>query len=113
MHNLLSSSIRSLKPVDLDGKSGYSNTISLIYNSLLENNFVIPCIISNRTLGVNLDGTFINLQMITMDGKEVYRQALNNRTGRVNLVLPSLPPGQYIVVLLGNDRQVTQKVFMK
>ncbi len=114
-HNIVTSKrlYYRLKMVDLDGKSGYSNTISLIYNSLLENNFVVPSIISNRTMGVNLDGTFINLQMLTMDGKEVYRQSLNSRTGRVSLVLPSLPPGQYVVVLLGNDRQVTQKVFVK
>jgi hypothetical protein len=102
-----------LKSVDLDGKTVYSNVISISSNSLTETNFIQPSVINNRTLNVQLDGSFTSLYMVNMDGKEVLFQSIGNASGRISVTIPSLPTGQYLVRIQGNGKQLAQKIFIQ
>jgi len=47
-----------------------------------------------------------------MDGQLVYKESINNRTGKINIQLPSLHTGQYLVRLVADGRQMTQKILV-
>lgn len=102
-----------LKMVDLDGKSEYSKTIVVNTSSLSSRLFVTPSVVNNNLIQVALNDAYNNLQVINMDGKTVYRESVVNRTGKITVSLPSLRPGQYLVSLLGNGKQLTQKIMIQ
>jgi glucose/arabinose dehydrogenase len=102
-----------LKMVDLDGKAVYSKTIIIAANNLQGKNFVTPTIITNRAFTLNLETPFSNLQVINMDGKIMYSESISNRTGKINVSLPGVPAGQYLVRLYSNEKQMTQKIVVQ
>ncbi|MEO6314630.1 MAG: PQQ-dependent sugar dehydrogenase [Chitinophagaceae bacterium] len=102
-----------LKMVDIDGKSVYSKTIIVAAAGARGKNFVTPSIVQNGSISVALDAAYTGLQIITMDGKIVYQASISNRTGRINIQLPSMRSGQYVVRLTGNGKQVAQKIIVQ
>ncbi|HUR11318.1 MAG TPA: T9SS type A sorting domain-containing protein, partial [Flavitalea sp.] len=103
-----------LKVVDLDGSSEYSKIVFIRNPFAIGNKklFVIPSVINNGTLTVHLDKTYHQLQVISLEGKEVYNEKIEGRTGVISLRLPSLRAGHYIVRLSSDAEVLTQRVII-
>jgi glucose/arabinose dehydrogenase len=102
-----------LKMVDMDGKAVYSKTIVVAANNGQPKDFVTPTVITNHMFALNLQTAFSNLQVINMDGKIVYSQSIGNRTGKINITIPGMAAGQYLVRLYSNEKQMTQKIIVQ
>jgi len=102
-----------LKMVDIDGKTEYSKTIIITLNNQPGKNFVTPSVVSNGMITVALNDSYTGLQIINMDGKTVHNESINNRTGKISVLIPSVRAGQYLVRLFGNGKQLTQKILVQ
>jgi glucose/arabinose dehydrogenase len=102
-----------LRILDIDGKFEYSKIIHINASISQENNFVKPSIITNNILNLNLIEPFQQLQLINMEGKEVWKQNVSGRTGYIRYSLPVLLPGSYIVRLVSNEKTLVQKILIR
>lgn len=102
-----------LKSVDIDGTYIYSKIIDINFNNYDQKPFVKPSIISTGRFIVELDGNYVRLQVSSMDGKQVLDQNISGRTGQLQISLPSIPSGTYLVRLVGNKRVISQKIFVR
>ncbi|MEP6727179.1 MAG: PQQ-dependent sugar dehydrogenase [Bacteroidota bacterium] len=102
-----------LKMVDIDGKFEYSKTIIISSVNSAAKNFVTPSVVSNGMITVALADSYTGLQIMNMDGKIVYNESVSNRTGKINVYIPSVRSGQYLVRLFGNGKQLTQKILVQ
>jgi glucose/arabinose dehydrogenase len=101
-----------LKILDIDGKFEYSKIIQINSSANDAGNFVRPSVINNRMLEIVVQGSYDHVQVISMEGKEIWRQNILGRTGSLRFALPSLIPGSYLVRLVSNDNIITQKVLI-
>ncbi|MBC7903493.1 MAG: PQQ-dependent sugar dehydrogenase [Gemmatimonadaceae bacterium] len=102
-----------LRMVDIDGRFEYSKTVSLNFGSEDKQNFVAPSVVTNNQISLMLTGDYNQVQLISMEGKEVWRQNINGRSGRINFTLPATLPGTYIVRMSNNDNAVSQQILIK
>ncbi len=102
-----------LKMVDIDGKFEYSKVIIIAPLSASNKNFVTPSIVSNGQITVALSETYSNLQVISMEGKTIYNESITGRTGKITVQLSFAKAGQYLVRLVGNGKQLTQKILVQ
>ena len=102
-----------LKMVDTDGKFEYSKLVVVRTTDANAGNFVRPSVIGNGVLNITLGNTFNSVEIINMAGKLVHRESIENRVGQVRIASPGMPAGQYLVRLVGNEKQLTQKVLIR
>lgn len=102
-----------LRILDIDGKFEYSKIIQLNSSPNDAANFVRPSVINNKVLELVIQGSYNHVEMISMEGKEVWRQNVQGRTGSMKYALPSLIPGNYLVRLVSNQKVVAQMVIVR
>ena len=102
-----------LKILDIDGKFKYSKIIFINPTSAKTENFVKPSVIKNHYLSIEVGQPYNKVQVINLEGREVWHQDIRGRTGSLRFALPTLMPGSYLVRLLGNERVITQKVLIR
>ena len=102
-----------LRMVDNDSRFEYSKIIQVNASAAKGANFVRPSLINSRVLNLLINEPFDEIQLISIEGKTVWRQSTNGRTGNMSFSLPALLPGNYLVRLLSNERIITQKVFIR
>ena len=102
-----------LRILDIDGKFEYSKIIQLNSSANDVANFVRPSVINNKVIELVIQGSYSHVQMISMEGKEVWRQNVQGRTGSMKYVLPSLIPGNYLVRLVSNEKVIAQMVLIR
>jgi glucose/arabinose dehydrogenase len=102
-----------LKMVDKDGKFEYSKLVLVTGNDANAKNFVRPSVISNGVLNITVGDAFNSVDIINMNGKLVQHESIANRTGQIRIQLATVPAGQYLVRLAGNEKQLTQKVIVQ
>jgi predicted phage tail protein len=102
-----------LRILDIDGKFEYSKIIQVNSNIGSKQNFVKPSIITNNILNLDLPESFDQLQLVSMEGKEVWKQNISGRMGNIRQPLPVLLPGSYIVRLLNKQKIITQKILIR
>ena len=103
-----------LKMMDRDGRYEYSKTI-LIRNPDTEGGrklFVIPSVIHNGVMNIHLDKNYNAVQLINLEGREVFKERIGGRTGLIRLQVPALSAGQYVVRLIGDKEILTQRVLV-
>ncbi|HEY6977415.1 MAG TPA: PQQ-dependent sugar dehydrogenase [Chitinophagaceae bacterium] len=101
-----------LKMVDRDGALQYSNIISITANGINQN-FILPNVINDRVLNIQLNEPFSDLNMYSTDGKKIFHQALAGRTGRLNVILPPLSAGIYFIQLCSRNSKIAQKIVVR
>jgi len=102
-----------LKMADTDGSIEYSKVIIVSPINTANKNFVAPSVVNNGMISVNLYDAWTGLQIINMDGQLVYKASIINRTGKINIQVPSLHTGHYLVRLVANDKQATQRILVQ
>ncbi len=102
-----------LKMVDNDGKFVFSKLIAVDGNNVSPGNFVNPSVINNGVFTATIRSGFNKLQIVTMDGRVVHQELLNNRTGKISVSISGIPAGQYLVRLMGSDKQVMQRIIVQ
>ena len=102
-----------LKMADTDGSIEYSKVIIVSPINTANKNFVAPSVVNNGMISVNLYDAWTSLQIINMDGQLVYKASIINRTGKINIQVPSLHTGHYLVRLVANDKQATQRILVQ
>ncbi|MBC7827951.1 MAG: PQQ-dependent sugar dehydrogenase [Chitinophagaceae bacterium] len=102
-----------LRILDLDGKFEYSKIIQIAPSNSTQAGFVTPSVIRNNMLNLFIQGSYHTVQMVSLEGKEVWRQNISARTGNLRYSIPSLKPGNYLVRLIGNEKILTQKILIQ
>jgi len=102
-----------LKMVDKDGKFEYSKLVVVAGTDANAGNFVRPSVISNGVLNITVGNAFNSVDIFNMDGKLMYRESIGNRVGQIRIPLPGMPAGQYLVRLIGNEKQLMQKIMLQ
>lgn len=102
-----------LRIQDIDGKFEYSKIIQINSTTGDAGNFVRPSVINNRVLEIVVHGSYDQVQMINMQGKEVWRKNITGRTGSMRYTLPSLVPGNYLVRLISSQKIISQRIVIR
>jgi len=76
-------------------------------------NFVRPSVISNGVLNITLGSSFGHIEVYNIEGKLMYHESIANRVGQIRIQLPTMPAGQYLVRLTGNEKQLMQKIMLQ
>ena len=103
-----------LKIVDLDDSYEYSKLVYIKNPAADETKklFVVPTVINNRMINVHLDKQYNVLQVISLEGKEVWKENITGRSGIIRLQLPDLRQGHYIVRLVSDSGIRTQRIII-
>jgi len=102
-----------LKMVDKDGRFEYSKLLVVAGNDVNAKNFVRPSVISNGVLNITPGSSFSQIEVYSIEGKLMYHESIANRVGQIRIQLPSMPAGQYLVRLIGNEKQLMQKIMLQ
>ena len=102
-----------LRVVDIDGKFEYSKIIQASKSELTTVGFVRPSVIRNNVLDILVTESYEHIQVINMQGREVWRQKLGGRTGALSYSLPALPAGNYVVRMIGSNKVAAQKILLR
>jgi len=102
-----------LKMTGTDGSIEYSKVIIVSPINTANKNFVAPSVVSNGMMSVNLHDAWTDLQIINLNGQLVYKTSIINRTGKINIRIPSLHTGHYLVRLVANGKQATQQILVQ
>lgn len=102
-----------LRILDIDGKSEYSKIIQIQPSISNEANFARPSVITNNVLNLVIQESFSQVQLMSMEGKQVWLKNINGRTGNQSYPLPALLPGSYVIRLVSNERILTQKIVIR
>jgi glucose/arabinose dehydrogenase len=101
-----------LKMTDIDGQFKYSDILMVQINKT-NNHFVQPSFITTGAINVFLNTTFNTLELISMNGTILMKQNINGRTGRMEIPIPSVIPGTYIIRLRNNETTLQQKILVR
>jgi len=102
-----------LKMIDKDGRFEYSKLLVVTGNDANAKNFVRPSVISNGVLNITLGNSFSQIEVYNIEGKLMYYESIANRVGQIRIQLPAMPAGQYLVRLIGNEKQLMQKILLQ
>jgi glucose/arabinose dehydrogenase len=102
-----------LKMVNVDGSSRYSDVVHLF----LKGNgrwVVVPSLINNGTMNVNLAGSaYQSLELISLGGAVLLQKNLLGQSGQVKVAVGKFPAGVYMVRLTGRAGAALQKVVIQ
>jgi glucose/arabinose dehydrogenase len=101
-----------LKMIDKDGNFRYSSIVRLNFTGNLKS-FVSPSVITNNTLNVIIDGSYNSLEFVTINGEILMQRKIMGVTGNINMRIPVVPDGVYLVRLSGNSKTAVQKVLVQ
>lgn len=74
---------------------------------------VFPTAVKGHTFYVQIGHPYEKLQVLNSLNQSVYEEAINERTGLITVVLPTLPKGMYFVRLISDkQRQFVQKIMV-
>lgn len=97
--------------VNKDGKWDYSKTITVINNSG-GINFIYPSVITNGIINIFITDSYDYLQLYSMNGSLILKKDISNVTGRIDIPIPYLSKGIYIVKIGNSKGQLIQKIFV-
>lgn len=100
-----------LKIINKDGKWDYSNTI-VVTNNSFPLNIVYPSIIKNNLVSFYISDAYDNLLVFGVNGTVVMNKSVRGLKGRVDIPVPNLPKGMYLVKISNSKGYVTQWIFI-
>ncbi len=101
-----------IKNINIDGSSTYSNVITLD-NKEKAYVKVYPTLITNDRLTIISGRPVEQVIFFSADGKAVFQTRLNNLSGTINIPLPRMQKGLYMLQLKLKDEYVYEKVLIQ
>jgi glucose/arabinose dehydrogenase len=101
-----------LRIVELNGTSEYSPTISLGSKDK-KGVEVFPTLIVSGIVNINAASPVDRIDILNTNGQRMLTKSLNNITGYLQIVLPSLPKGVYYMQMRGKDFHQTEKIIVQ
>lgn len=100
-----------LRVVNVDGRWDYSSTIA-VRDISAPASFIFPSIISNQVISsfVPVPGEMI--EVFQLNGQLVARKFIKGMTGRIDILVPQLARGIYLVRISGNGKQALQRILV-
>ncbi len=107
--NSFSTVFYRLKIIDKDARSRYSNILTV--NSKLTNHVKIyPSPVTGSYVNLYSEKSVEFITLLAADGKKIFEQRLNNVSGTINITVPVLPNGLYILQVRTKDEFINQKL---
>jgi glucose/arabinose dehydrogenase len=103
--------IYRLRIVNNDGKWDNSKTIAVTNNSF-PLNITYPSIIKNNLISFYISDAYDNLVLFGTNGTAVLNKGIRGHKGRMDITIPNLPKGIYLLKLSNNKEYVTQWIFI-
>jgi glucose/arabinose dehydrogenase len=101
-----------LKMIDRDNHTKYSGTI-MIRLGEVNASFVQPSVVSTGIIHVLLDDEYNTVELIGSNGALVIKQNISGRTGAIDIPVPAVIPGTYIVQLRNGFETLKQKIIVR
>lgn len=101
-----------LKMTDFDGQFKYSGIITTNVSRSTKN-FVQPSVITSGMINAYVNNSFNTLELISMNGAVLLKQNIKGRTGKIDIPLPLLTTGTYIVQLRNNKTIARQLILIR
>ncbi|MES1217798.1 MAG: PQQ-dependent sugar dehydrogenase [Bacteroidota bacterium] len=101
-----------LKIIGSDGKWDYSKTITVLV-SPRKANAVYPSIITNGVISLFIPDPYNSLEIFSMNGALMLRKDIKGTTGRIDIAVPVLAKGIYLIKLMSSKNTVVQKIFIR
>lgn len=101
-----------LKTVDQDGSLSYSPVIELDRKGK-SNLKIYPTLITDHRLNMIADKPVLQVALFSTEGKKVFQEKLDNYSGFINLALPLLQKGIYILQVQMKDETVNTKIVIQ
>jgi glucose/arabinose dehydrogenase len=104
-----------LKFINEDGSIQYSKSLFLRMPDRDGDSrtFVVPSVITNRTTTLLLDKPYTLVQLMGPEGKEIWNKNITGRSGSLQLELPSVPQGHYLIKMVSATEIKTQKIIIQ
>lgn len=97
--------------IRMEKKDGrFFNSVNFLLNGIdLSPVKIYPTIVEGNTLNLQISYPVHRLSIISLDGKQVMAKDLGGIAGFVQIAIPVLSKGQYMVTFYGNGWQRTEK----
>lgn len=102
-----------VKMVNIDATYTYSPIAMVDLRGNIKQNFVYPSMITDKTVSLHLDQPFNTVELISKNGAIVFRKDIKGAMGRIDVPVPSLPGGIYIVQIKNAQTSLSQRVFIR
>jgi glucose/arabinose dehydrogenase len=101
-----------LKMTDFDGQFKYSDILTINVNRT-NKSFVQPSVITSNMINVFLNNSFNTLELINMNGAMLLKQNIKGRIGKIDIPVPFVTTGTYIVQLRNNETTLRQLILIR
>jgi Glucose / Sorbosone dehydrogenase len=101
-----------LKIVGSDNKWDYSKTITITVNPRTTN-FIYPSIITNGIISFFVPDPYNSLEIISINGALILRKDIKGTTGRIDIPVPTVAKGIYLIKLMSSKNTVMQKILIR
>jgi glucose/arabinose dehydrogenase len=101
-----------LKITDRDGRLSYSGIV-IIDKKETKSIRIYPNLITDNRLNIVSSVPVEQVTLFSGDGRNVFQSRLNNVTGSVNILLPDLQTGFYMLRVKLKDEYFTEKIFIR
>ncbi|MEP7254605.1 MAG: PQQ-dependent sugar dehydrogenase [Ferruginibacter sp.] len=101
-----------IKIVDKDSRSTFSDVVVLDKKQVTSVK-VYPTLIMDNRLYISSDKPVEEMSIFSTDGRKVFQNPLNNLSGTINISIPLLQDGFYIVQVKLKDGYVNEKVLIQ
>ncbi len=101
-----------IKIVDKDGRSTYSDVVVLDKKQTASVK-IYPTLVNDNRLNISSDKPLKEMTIFSTDGRKVYQSPLNDLSGTINISIPYLQDGFYIVQLKLADGLVNEKILIQ
>jgi glucose/arabinose dehydrogenase len=100
-----------LRIVNKNGQWDYSRTI-VVKNNSIPLNVVYPSIIKNNMLSFYISDVYDDLLLFGVNGSLILHKNIKGNKGRMDIPLPNLPKGMYLVKISNNKNYITEWIFV-
>jgi hypothetical protein len=100
-----------LRIVNKNGQWDYSRTI-IVKNNSTPLNIVYPSIIKNNLLSFYISDAYDELLLFAVNGTLILHKNIKGNKGRMNIPVPNLSKGMYLVKISNNRTYTTQWIFI-
>jgi glucose/arabinose dehydrogenase len=96
---------------DDDGSLKYSSILRI--PGAVEGLKIFPTVINDGIVNVSLGGKANRIQLLSVDGANVFEKELNQLSGSFSINLPSLPNGLYVIRIMTDSGIKTEKLIVR
>jgi hypothetical protein len=103
---VIGSNFYRLRMIDRDGSFAYSRILNVKFRA--ENEVRVFPNPASEKVAISCSSPMYGFRLVSQTGK-VLLESAQNATGRINMPITNIPPGLYVVQILGQNKQITSK----